>query len=497
VRRPLPELPGLPADTMVTTRVLRAARRSPAVSAALSFILPGLGQGVSGAVARGTLLALPVIALLVIAIAVLSQGTARTFGLLLQPSFLIGLIILDALLLMYRGAAIVDAYLVTRRMHGAGATPSQRRISLGVLAALLVATLSMHAVLGVVGVKTYSAVSSIFDQSGPVGGLGELPLPAADPNATPGAPTPTPAPTPVPPPPWSEDGRLNILLVGGDAGPGRFSLRTDTMILASIDIATGHAAFFGIPRNLINVPLPPESAKAFKCGCFPDLLNALYVYAGQHPESFPGGSSRGYLALQGAITALTGVQVDGMLVVDLNGFVRLVNALGGIDINVPYAIYDPKYPLEDGSRDVRLYIRAGQQHLNGHFALAYARSRHQDDDYHRMERQQLVLLALRRAVNPCSLIPRLPALIDIAGQSLWTNFSIKDLPDLLAMAQRVDTKHIGRFTFFPPTIPEYLNARAVAKVQAMVAGAFSSATATPAPSSATPTPGVSGSGSGC
>jgi hypothetical protein len=188
VRRPLPELPGLPADTIVTTRVLRAARRSPAVSAALSFILPGLGQGLSGAVARGTLLALPVIALLVVALAVLSQGTARAFGLLLQPSFLIGLIILDALLLMYRGAAIVDAYLMTRRMHGAGATPSQRRISLGVLAALLVATLSMHAVLGVVGVKTYSAVSSIFDPSGPIGGLGELPPPSADPNATPGAP---------------------------------------------------------------------------------------------------------------------------------------------------------------------------------------------------------------------------------------------------------------------------------------------------------------------
>ena len=481
----------------MTTRVLRAARRSPAVSAALSFILPGLGQGVSGAVARGLLLALPVVALLVLAFAVLSQGTARAFSLLLQPSFLIGLIVLDAVLLMYRGAAIVDAYLLTKRLHGAGATPSQRNISVGVLAALLAATLSMHAVLGIIGVKTYVAVSSIFDPSGPIGGLGELPPASLDPNATQGAPTPTPAPTPVPPPPWSQDGRLNILLVGGDAGPGRFSLRTDTMILASVDIATGRAAFFGIPRNLINVPLPPESAKAFRCGCFPDLLNGLYVYAGQHPESFPGGSARGYLALQGAVSALAGVQVDGMLVVDLNGFVRLVNALGGININVPYAIYDSSYPLEDGSRDVRLYIRAGQQHMNGHLALAYARSRHQDDDYHRMARQQLVLLALRRAVNPCSLIPRLPELIDIAGQSLWSNFSIKDLPDLLALAQRVDTRRIGQFAFSPPAIPEYLNARGVAAAHAMVANAFSSSAASPAPSAATPMPGSSGSSSGC
>ena len=109
-----------------------------------------------------------------------------------------------------------------------------------------------------------------------------------------------------------------------------------------------------------------------------------------------------------------------------------------------------------------------------------------------MARQQLVLLAVRRAVNPCTLIPRLPALIDIAGQSLWTNVSIRDLPDLLALARRVGSKHIGSFAFSPPAIPEYLDARAVARAHAMVAGAFSTsgtaATSTPRPSSATPAP---------
>ena len=345
-------------------------------------------------------------------------------------------------------------------------------MSVGVLVALLAATLTMHAALGVVGMKTYTADSRVFSPYGPNGGIGEVPLTAAAESGAAGDPSGTPAPTPEPIAPWKADGRLNVLLVGGDAGPGRWSLRTDTMLLASVEISTGKAAIFGIPRNLINVPLGPESERAFKCHCFPDLLNALYVYAGKHPELFPGGKARGYLALQSAVSQLTGVQVDGMLVVDLNGFVRLVNALGGIDINVPTAIYDARYPLENGRGDVALYIKAGQQHMNGHLALAYARSRHQDDDYHRMGRQQAVLLALRRAVKPCALIPRLPELIDIAGDSLWTDFSPHDMPDIMALANRVNASKIARYAFVPPTIPEYLTAKGVAKAQAMVANAF-------------------------
>ena len=449
-------------------------RRSAAFAAALSFFVPGLGQGFSGAFLRGALLASPIALLVVAAFLLLGQGSARLVGLLLDPAVVIGLVILDAVLLLYRAATIVDAYLVQRRLHPVDASSrTSRAISVGVLVALLGATLSMHAAFGMVAMKTYSADAKLFSAYGPDGGVGELP--SAVPGGSGGGPSSTPGPTPVPMAPWKADGRLTVLLVGGDAGPGRWSLRTDTMVLASVDIATGRAAMFGIPRNLSNVPLGAESANAFACRCFPGLLNALYVYAGQHPASFPGGEARGYLALQSAVSALTGVQVDGTLVVALNGFVRLVNALGGIDIYVPAPVYDPRYPLENGSGDVPLYIRAGQQHMNGHLALAYARSRHQDDDYHRMGRQQAVLLALRRAIKPCSLIPRLPELIDIAGDSLWTNFSPHDMPDILGLVQWVNPAKVARFAFDPPAIPEYLTAMGVARAQAMVASAFSTA----------------------
>ncbi len=473
-------------------------RRSAELSAVLSFLFPGLGQGVTGAIGRGLLLAGPALLLLVGGVWMIGESKVRLAGLLLDPAVVSALLMLDAVLLLYRLAAIVDAYLISRRLHPHHVPDRSRRVlSISILVALLLATVSMHAAVGVMGYKVYVADSKFFNPSGPGGGVGEVPT--AEPTIGAGqtaGPSPTPVWTPMPIPPWKADGRLNLLLVGGDAGPGRWSLRTDTMMLLSVDIATGRAAMFGIPRNLVNVPLGAQSAKAFKCGCFPDLLNALYVYAGQHPESFPGGEARGYLALQSAVGALTGAPIDGMLVVDLNGFVRLVDALGGIDINVPYAIYDSHYPLENGRGDVAIYIKAGQQHMNGHVALEYARSRHQDDDYHRMQRQQSVLLALRRAVKPCALIPRLPELIDIAGDSLWTDLSPRDMPDLLALAQQVDTSKVARYAFDPPTIPEYLTARAVGKVHAMVANAFS-AMATPAPGeTATPVP-AEITGSGC
>jgi anionic cell wall polymer biosynthesis LytR-Cps2A-Psr (LCP) family protein len=86
---------------------------------------------------------------------------------------------------------------------------------------------------------------------------------------------------------------------------------------------------------MTGVPLAPESAGAFRNGRFPGLLNALYVYAMGHPKAFPGGASRGFRAVTGAVQELVGVRLDGAVVVNLAGFVRLVDALGGLWIDVP------------------------------------------------------------------------------------------------------------------------------------------------------------------
>jgi len=159
------------------------------------------------------------------------------------------------------------------------------------------------------------------------------------------------------------------------------------------------------------------------------------------------------------------------------------------------SVYDARYPDPLSTRNVTLFISRGHQVFDGWHALAYARSRHQDNDYNRMNRQQEVLRALRAQVNPCTIIPRIPDLLDIARDSLWTNIPIERLPDLLEVGARVDPGGIAQFQFWPPDIHEKLDIESINRIRLMVRTAF----AGPAPSgdpsaSATPAP---GSGSIC
>jgi LCP family protein required for cell wall assembly len=477
--------------------VIGAIRRSAVLAAVLSFFWPGLGQGWAGARRRALLFALPMMLLVVAGVLVLVvQGRARAFGLLLQPSVLLALLALNVAVLAYRMVAIVDAYRVAHRRWPPLPERGQTALAAVLLGAVLGGTLLMHGYLGLVAFKTYDLVATVFHtQSTPT----RVPTATLAPGVTP-APTPLPTAVPTPEPVWSDNGRLDLLLIGADAGPGRWSLRTDTMIILSVDIATGHAALFGLPRNLLNVPLPDGPAKAFACGCYPDLLNSLFVYAMAHPASFPGADAdRGYRAVQDAIAKLTGLQIDGEVVVTLQGFVHLVDALGGLDMTTSVSVSDSRYPDPMSTRDVKIFIPAGYHHLDGWHALAYARSRHQDNDYNRMDRQQEVLRALRAELDPCSLIPRIPQLLDIARDSLWTNIPVERLPDLFAIGARVQPGTIARYQFWPPDIKEQLDIASINRIRLMVLTAFTAPTPTPTPTPApstlsTPAP---GSGSIC
>jgi len=443
-------------------------RRSATLAATLSFVAPGLGQLARGSVRRGLLYLLPVVALIAFVAAVAAADPVRFVTTLVRPDVLVGVFILNAGLFAWRGLAIVDAW------RTAAAGPPRGALATLVVIGLLLVTAATHVVIGATTYLAYDAVTAITGDKG----FGALPAgsPTATPEASPGAtptPTPVPTPSPAPPRPPLADGRLDILLIGADAGPYRWSLRTDTLIVLSVDVETGRAAFFGIPRNLLNVPLPDESRGAFDCGCFPGLINALYVYASGHPDDFPGpDETRGLRAVQGAIGELTGLQLDGMVVAKLQGFVHLVDAIGGLDIDVPEGVYDANYPLEDGRGMIVLRIRPGPQHFDGRTALAYARSRHQDSDYGRMERQQITLTALGRQLMAQPLLTKVPELLAIARDNLWTNLDIEDLPAFIELARRVDIAQIGRFAFIPPTYPEYLDTAAIEGIRAEVAGVF-------------------------
>jgi LCP family protein required for cell wall assembly len=371
-----------------------------------------------------------------------------------------------------------------------------------VLVAVIVATLALHGAIELVGYEAYDTLDTVFvptdgddgwaipEPSG-LDDLGaaiddneddvdatdplDLPPPALYPASELLDPTPTPSPTPKPKPVtarWAADGRLNMLLIGSDAGPDRWMLRTDTMIVLSIDNKTGRAALFGVPRNLVGVPLPPESAGAFKYGRFPGLLNALYVYAMKHPDRFPGGDARGFRAVTGAVQELVGVRLDSVVVVNLAGFVKLVNALGGLWIRVEERVVDSFYPLEDGSGHIRIDIRAGCQRLSGRMALAYARSRHQDSDYGRMERQQAVLVALARQVDAIRIVPRVRSLLSIAKGNLWMTVKRADIGGLARLAERVDPLRVKRILFVPPAFASHLTTPEINRIRAVVHSAL-------------------------
>jgi len=473
-------------------------RRSRTLGAFLSFLIPGTGQLLEGRVRVGLFFLVPFVLAVLIGLIVANGDRTELLGFIVQPSVLMGIAVLDVILFLWRAAAILDAW------WGGGSKVPHTILSTAAVIVLLGITGATHYVVGAEVMAVHDTFDAVF--GAPDGGVaeeddgfGDIPdpteVPSPTPTLAPGAtpaptpePTPTPSPTPRPGP--LTDGRLDLLLVGGDAGPGRYSLRTDTLMVLSVDVKSGEAALFSIPRNMVNVPLPKESRKAYACGCFPELINALYVRASSRPRAFPGkDETRGLRAVQMAIGELVGRKLDGMVVVRLNGFVKLIDAIGGLDIKVPEAVYDKKYPLENGKGYVTVSIKKGKQHMNGHKALMYARSRHQDSDYGRMERQQIVITALGKQLLQEPLIVRLPELLDIAKDNLWTNLKTRDLPDLAKLAENVDIKGMKKVRFIPPKYPSYLNRASIRKIRAVVRDVFDDAVPLASPSpSPSPTP---------
>jgi len=482
--------------------------RSPLVAAFLGFVFPGAGHAWAGRVARGLVFALPIVFLIGVPIGLyVAGGSAAIAGLVIEPNVLIAIIALDVVLTGWPVVAIVDGYLAARRSAARPGRPATRALSTMVVAVLVLVTIATHGAIAFVGYNGYDLVTGVFaagDGSAPAWGDDDPsyapepddnddpdatpdPLALDSPSPPPTAPatdSPSPTITPEPVPYWAQDGRLNLVLLGGDSGPGRSSIRTDTMMLLTIDLATNKAALASFPRNLLNTPLPKPHSKAFANGRYPDYLNALWRYADEHPSKrFPGGDkSRGFRAISATLGYLAGVDVDGLAFLDLNGFVKFVDVLGGLDITVPYAIYDARYPKEDGSGYRVLSISAGKHHFDGSGALAFARSRHQDSDYGRMERQQIVLVAIRRQTKVCGLLTQLPKLVRIAKKSMYTNIPLDDLAPFMAIAVKVRSSKIRLLQFTPEFgYPEYVTTSSVLRMRKAIANAFGKSTAAQAP----------------
>jgi LCP family protein required for cell wall assembly len=225
---------------------------------------------------------------------------------------------------------------------------------------------------------------------------------------------------------WTGTERITILLLGVDKSENGAS-RTDTLILVNIDPVKKTANMLAIPRDL-KVVIP---------GYGVDKINAAFAL-GEFNKVQGGGAG---LTIR-TIEANLGIPIANFVQIDFDGFVRMVDTVGGITVDVPYPIKDDEYPAEDYNYQ-RIYFPAGWQHLDGETALQYARTC-----------QQQVLLALRDQAVGLDLIPQLPTLIGQFGDSVRTDISINDAVKLARLGTSIPRDQITQTSLMPALYEE-------------------------------------------
>lgn len=212
-----------------------------------------------------------------------------------------------------------------------------------------------------------------------------------------------------------QSSRLNVLVLGLDRRPGETApVRTDTVILGTFYPALPQAALLSIPRDLwVDIP-----------GYGANRINTANYFGDLSQEKYGP-----VLAMQ-TVAGTFGVPVHGYIRLDFNGFTALVDALGGITVDVPETIIDSDYPTPDYGTTT-ITIPAGRQHMDGETALIYARTRHTDSDFGRSRRQQQILRALLVSALQPSTWPRLPVAWMVTRTTLETNLTEIDLATIL------------------------------------------------------------------
>ena len=426
----------------VTPATLRRGRFVPAI---LDAIIPGLGHLLAGRRRRAVLFGLPIVALLIGALVVLlTTSLPRLAVSLLDPGVLWGLIALQALLLAWRLLA-VGSSLWDPRLPRPG-----RRETLPIAALLLIVVVAPQAYAGYATEVARETADQIFVEPSPPIIAGPLESAEPDPSflaTSPPSPSASASPSPTPTVP-----RVNVVFVGVDAGVGRRTYLTDTMIVASLDPVSETVSMVSIPRDLVDVPLADGRSYRGK-------VNGLVSYARHHPKQFPGSDGTGFDVLRGALGTLLGLDVKYHAVVNLGGFVRVIDKLGGVDVNVARSFCDPSYDEYGFTRGFS--ITKGRHHLNGQQALAYARVRKPagESDFTRAARQQEVLSGIRDRIVKGGFVNDPVGLLRALSETITTNVPRKILPDLADVMARVERDDTYRTVISHPLVGSGNDAR--------------------------------------
>jgi polyisoprenyl-teichoic acid--peptidoglycan teichoic acid transferase len=249
---------------------------------------------------------------------------------------------------------------------------------------------------------------------------------------------------------WMQRGRLTVLITGSDQAPDRGGARTDAMIVATLDLETGQPVLFSVPRNYGDIPLPDDVASVMGTDTYTGMLKWLYGEAQAHPELAPEGADPGMVALKGAISELLGIHIDYYAMVDMGGFIELVDALGGVEIDVKEPLIVRLLSPIEGEGWQQFEIMPGEQTLDGHEALAYSRSRTGTTDYDRMQRQRCVVQAITQQADLQTILLRFSGLMDVVRDNVVTDIPLEMLPDLVMLRDIVETDQIVSIGFAPP-----------------------------------------------
>lgn len=285
------------------------------------------------------------------------------------------------------------------------------------------------------------------------------------------------------------DGRYNILLLGTDAGIDREGMRPDSISLVSVDAKTGQSLMIGLPRELIEMPFPESSpmhaVHPYGFGVAPNAfdedwggclttcyLNALYseledfddpLYEGFYADALSRGSSPGIEATKDAVSGATGLTVQFYVLIDMNGFAKLIDALGGVTVEVTQQIPINGYEDPDTEEwvDGDQFIEPGIQHMDGATALLYSRVRHglENGDYDRMQHQRDIQAAILAQMDPTNVLVRFQEIAGAGGDLVVTDIPESMLGRFVTLAGKAREFEPVRVNLTPPDIdpeePEY------------------------------------------
>lgn len=422
-----------PASASAPVRTKRAF-----VLVLLTVFIPGSAQLVAGDRRLGRLalrITLTVWALALLAVLLLLLNRPLLLNIVTHP--VASLLVIVVLLALAIGWALL--FINTFRIiRPALLAPGMRPIvSIAVVVAMVIGSGSLGYLAHVLNVSR-NAIGSIFNSG-----------PAIDPV----------------------DGRYNFLMMGGDAGDDRTGRRPDSLSVISVDAKTGESAIISVPRNLQNArfsegsPMRAIYPDGYDCGdeC---LINAINTeVTNNYLDLYPGVADPGAQATMEAVSGTLGITVQAYVLVDMDGFAKLIDAMGGIRIKaggwVP--ISGPTVDEINGIHGMpEGWIAAGEQHLDGFHALWYGRSREFVDDYARIARQQCVQQAMLKQMDPATLLTKFEDIANAGTKVVESNISSAQLGSFVDLAIKSKGQPVQRLTIGPPdfdasfsTVPDF------------------------------------------